>query len=306
MLPSRGFCHGVFLLGHAARQKERYSLEEWIESANERSTFMSKALRLEDIAKELLKIGLATTKGRICLDNSFTGLFEKADKSTLLAIARLVFLAKPPNWLRLVVHNGQIVREYIPTEDLEGLAWVEPGLDQMLLDGYGIFAAQDDGFLKAMGDAAELFVLAALRRKGENPLHVSKISDAYGYDIECLGKTIHRIEVKASSQSTQSTFYISRNEFEKSGRYGQEWRLVQVVFSSKAFVATRLDSSHVDCLRELKRGALQELVPADTQTFKWTGSAKISTVSEFWSPPGFELDPDFSIPGFGSEAPSAI
>ena len=143
-----------------------------------------------------------------------------------------------------------------------------------------------------------LFVLAALARAGASPLHVSKLSDSYGYDIECSGVTVNRIEVKAASQTSQSKFHISRNEFEKSLHYGRQWRLLQVVFTNTAFVSDRLDSSHIASVRELRYGVLQELVPVDTQAFKWTESAQITTGSEVWGAPDIELDPDFHIAGF--------
>lgn len=298
MFPSRGCCHGVFLLGHAARQKNRHSVDEWVQAARERSTYMSRALQLDEIANGLLKLGLATTQGCVRLGDALSGLTEQADRPTLLAIARLLFQASPPSWLRFVVRNGQVAREYAPTEDIENLAWIEPELDQLLLDAHGAVVVQDEGFLKAMGDAAELFVLAALQRAGASPLHVARLSDLYGYDIECPGQTVDRIEVKAASQTSQSRIHISRNEFEKSLRYGREWRLVQVVFSSKAFVSDRLDSSHIDSVRELRHGVLQELVPADTEAFKWTTSAQISIAPEAWGTACLALDPSFATAGF--------
>lgn len=306
MIPSRGCCHGVFLLSHAARQKDRHSVDEWVQAARERSTYMSRALQLDEIAKGLLKLGLATTQGRICLGDALRGLSEQADRPTLLAIARLLFHASPPGWLRFVVRNGQVAREYVPTQVIENLTWIEPELDQILLDIYGAVAVHDEGFLKAMGDAAELFVLAALKRAGASPLHVSRLSDSYGYDIECSGATVDRIEVKAASEESQSKFHITRNEFEKSLHYGTEWRLVQVVFSREAFVSDRLDCSHIQGVRELRHNVLQKLVPADTEAFKWTVSAQVSTRPEVWGSPRFTLDPSFFTTGFGrARGPSA-
>jgi hypothetical protein len=248
---------------------------------------------------------LASAQDKIVIRKDFDGLSEQADRPTLLAIARVLFRSSPPSWLRFVVRDEHVAREYIPTEDLESLSWMEPELDQVLLDVHNVDAAHDDGLLKAMGTVAELFVMAALERAGARPLHVSKLSDTYGYDIESAGKTIERIEVKAASQSTQTKFHISRNEFEKSSRYGHEWKLVQVIFSSKAFVSDRLDSSHIDSVRDLRHGVLQELVPADTKDFKWTKSAQISTTPEAWIPTNVILDPEFSTDGFRSAIVSA-
>lgn len=298
MFPSRGCCHGVFLLGHAAKQKRRHSVDEWVRAARERSTYMSMALQLNEIANGLLRLDLATIQGEVRLGDALSGLCERADRPTFLAIARLLLQASPPSWLRFVVRDGRVTREYVPTGDFENLDWIEPELDQFLLDAYGAASAQDESFLRAMGDVAELFVLAALEHAGASPLHVSRLSDSYGYDIECPGNTVDRIEVKAASEASQSRFHISRNEFEKSSRYGSEWRLLQVVFSSKAFVSDRLDSSHIENLRELRPGVLQELVPTDTDAFKWTVSAEIFTTPEVWGAPSLVLDPSFSTAGF--------
>jgi hypothetical protein len=155
---------------------------------------MSRALQLDDIAKGLLKLDLASARGQIVLDDALDGLSEQADRSTLLAIARVLFRASPPSWLRFVVRDGNVAREYVPTADLERLSWMEPELDEVLLEAHGAFAAhEDEGFLKAMGDVAELFIMAALEHAGACPLHVSKLSDSYGYDIECVGKPVDRI-----------------------------------------------------------------------------------------------------------------
>jgi hypothetical protein len=260
---------------------------------------MSRALQLDDIAEGLLRLGLVSAHGRIVLCDALEGLSEQADRPTLLAIARVLLRASPPSWLRFVLRDGQVAREYVPTEDLESLVWMEPELDQVLLDACGaVFEQDDEAFLKAMGNVAELFVMAALKRAGACPLHVSKLSDSYGYDIECEGKTVDRIEVKAASQSSQLHFHISRNEFEKSSQYGREWRLVQVVFSNKAFVSERLDASHIDIVRELRHGVLQELVPTDTEAFRWMKSARISTNLDFWRTADVTLDPGYSTDGF--------
>ena len=283
MLPSRGDCHGVFLLSHAARVKERKSVDDWVQAARERSSFMARALRLEEIARGMLDFGLAIFTDRIALASSLDGLSESADAPTLRAIARLLLRAAPPSWIWFMVQDGHITKEYVPKSDLQRLTWIEPELDQMLIDAFGaIVIRHDDAFLKAMGNAAELMILAAIRRAGGNPLHVSSLSDAYGYDIECPGAKTERIEVKAASMATLSRFHISRNEFDKSSLYGPEWRLV---------------------LKTAHHGALQELVPKDTPSFQWTESAQISPTSHAWNLFEVALDPDFFTPGFRYTTP---
>lgn len=299
MLPSRGCCHGVFLLCHAARLKKRSSLADWTCAARDRATFMSRALDLEEIAIRLLDLKLVAVEGDVILADSLEGLSERADVSTLRAIAHILLKAAPPTWLWSAVHEGEIATEYVPASDLQNLAWLGTGLDELLLDVYAsLVKPNNERFLKAMGDAAELVVMAALRKMGNHPLHVALLSDSYGYDIECLGSNTDRIEVKAASEKSMDRFHITRNEYEKSTRYGHEWRLVQVVFSRDAFLAARIDASHVKLVRELNHGALQELVPKDTTGFKWTSTAQIFPPESAWYPADLSLDPAFSITGF--------
>lgn len=305
VFPSQGCCHGVFLLGYTAKLKEWQSIDDWVQAARNRLTFMSKALDLDHIAKRMLSLGLAIFQDHVELDHSLELVLDQADKPTLQAIAKLLLKASPPSWLWFTVHEGRVAREYVPTSDLDNLVWMDPDLDTVLIDVYDTIANREENhFRKAMGDAAELFVLAALRQTGAKPLHVSRLSDSYGYDIECREARIDRIEVKAASQTSLESFHISRNEFEKSSGHGLEWRLVQIVFSTQAFVADRLQSSHIIAIRQLRHGALQELVPIDTPSFKWSESAQIFPPTDTWEPANISLDPSFSTAGFRHSRPS--
>jgi hypothetical protein len=289
----------VFLLGDTARLKERNSLEEWLQATRERSTIMSRALDLDDIAKGMLKLGLATFQDRVGLADALVGLLGQADKTTLQAIARLLLRVSPPSWLWFAIRDGHVVREYMPTGALDILDWLEPDLDAVLVDVHeAVVGREDCSFRKAMGDAAEFFILAALEHAGAKPVHVSRLSDSYGYDIECRETEVDRIEVKAASLTSQASFHITRNEFEKSARYGLQWRLVQVVFSSQSFMADRLEASHVISIRQLRHRVLEELVPPDTPTFRWAESAKITPPDEAWEPAHISLNPHFSTAGF--------
>jgi hypothetical protein len=300
VLPTRGLCHGVFLLSHAARLRKRRNLDEWLEAARARPTFMAHALDFERIAFRLIELGLASIGDYVALDDTLAELSDQADRTTLVAIARILFLKAAPFWISLAVSQGRVLREYVPKEDLEDLRWIEPELDQFLMDCHASTATREQNALrKRIGAAAELFVIAALKRAGRNPAHVAKISDAYGYDIECAGiGSVDRIEVKAASRNTQESFHLSRNEFDKSILYGKEWRLVQIVFSNRAFVADGLDASHVDQIRELRFGALQELASPDTLAFRWTESALITAPNGAWRSAEITLDPDFATDGF--------
>ncbi|WP_198167214.1 DUF3883 domain-containing protein [Microbispora sp. ATCC PTA-5024] len=222
---------------------------------------------------------------------------------TLQDVARILLAAAPPPWLRLAVSAGSVTRAYIPAEDLRALLWLEPELDRILLDAYAQLDQQDqEEIRKRVGDAAELVVLAALQRAGHRPARVSQISDSYGYDIEVRGTSIDRIEVKAAGPTTRGTFHLTRNEYAKSLQHGQQWRLVQVVFSSAAFVADELNTSHVEGVFQLAAGTLQKVVPPDTPQFAWEGSALLSPPDTAWCSPGLVLDPDFKCPGIRSAA----
>ncbi|MFQ6397621.1 DUF3883 domain-containing protein [Nocardia sp. KC 131] len=223
------------------------------------------------------------------------------DADGLFQVARLLLITAPPAWLRLAVNHDAVAREYIPASDLDSLRWLEPNLDRLLIDAYDnlYFSAQTE-WQKQIGDAAELFVLAALRYSGLKPAHVARISDVFGYDIEVRDPFVDRIEVKGAGPRTAQAFHLSRNEFEKSQQYGDEWRLLQVVFQSAAFVVEELDQSHVESVYELDSHVLRRMVPADPTGFVWEKSALITPPKELWRRSNLTLDPGFTVSGFGS------
>jgi len=125
-------------------------------------------------------------------------------------------------------------------------------------------------------------VLAAKTLQGAQPIHVAAFSDVYGYDIECRLPATERIEVKAASENTRHRFHLSRNEYDKSRFFGAEWRLVQVVFSTRAFIAERITAYDIAEVLELDSAALSALIPPDTKAFRWAESAEISAPIEAW------------------------
>lgn len=299
MAPNRGLCHGVFLLCHSARLGVRRNQKEWAESARERATFMAAALDFDTIAAELIRAGLAACyENRIVIDAALRELSTCADRVTLVAIAATLISKSPPAWLSIVAVNKKIYREYIPSSDFEDLSWIEPELDDFLLN---VSARSqhyvDEAFSKRFGDAAELFLLAAFNLAGARPVHVAKVSNTYGYDIECYGSGIDRVEVKAASCTTRGSFHLSRNEFDKSLVYGKEWRLIQLTFSNHAFIDDELNISHVESIRELRSEALLEIIPLDTAFFRWTESALIIVPDYYWQIPKLKLDPNFVTKG---------
>jgi hypothetical protein len=304
MLPSQGCCHGVFLLCHAARLAQRRNPVEWVNAARSRSTFMAFALNLDELARDLIRLRLAILSDYVTISESLLNLSFCADRATLMSIAHLLLIASPPSWLEIVIQNGEVSREYIPSKDMDTLFWIGSDLDRFLLDAYAArLASNQTALLKRMGDTAELIVFHALKFSGARPVHVAKISDSYGYDIECQGSTIDRVEVKASSSNTQKRFHISRNEYEKSIYYGDEWRLVQIVFSNSAFITKKINQSHIESIIELRIGTLQKLVPPDTAAFRWTESAVITAPDDAWNLGQLTLEPNFSIDGFHQRVP---
>ncbi|MEU6715013.1 DUF3883 domain-containing protein [Nonomuraea sp. NPDC046802] len=248
----------------------------------------------------LVACGLVRKTDPILLSPQLAEAVGLGDTMTMPDVARILLAAAPPPWLRLAVSTSGVLREYIPAEDLKALLWLEPDLDQVLFDAFAELDQSNQAAIrKRIGHAAELVVLAALRHAGQKPVHVSQISDSYGYDIEVRGTGTDRIEVKAAGPLTRGTFHLTRNEYAKSLQYGRQWRLIQVVFNSAAFVADEINVSHVEAVFQLAPGTLQEIVPPDTPQFVWEGSALLSPSDGTWFPSGLILAPEFKIPGLG-------
>ena len=290
MLPSQGRCIAVFLLARVARLKVRQNVEEWVESARSASSFMAASVNLQQPAQALISCGLVSTGQGIQLGSALAPFTSAADRVTLFGIARLLLLASPPLWLNLAVDN-QVKREYIPSWDLQELSWLDPDLDALLLEvRTALGDSSQDDLRRELGSAAELLIMSALNAAGVDALHVARISDAFGYDIECHSPSIDRIEVKAASENTRGTFHLTRNEFDKSREYPNQWRLLQVVFMNRAFVQRRLDASNVLGIFQLRTGALGKVIPADTEAFRWTASAEVRPSPDEWVHAAIKLE----------------
>ncbi|WP_161801106.1 protein NO VEIN domain-containing protein [Kitasatospora griseola] len=226
-------------------------------------------------------------------------LIRLGEAAGLRETARVLMSAAPPVWLTLAVRSGKVFRDYIPEADLKALRWLEPDLDAMLLAiGTERNHARQEEVRQILGDAAEAAVLSALHREHRDAIQVSRISDAYGYDIEIRGETLDRIEVKGAGPSTGGSFHLTRHEFETCRRYGAGWRVIQVVFTASAFTATSLDRSHVDEMLQLSSAAIVDMVPPDTPRFVWEDSALLKPPVELWLPTGLEPGDDFQAIGF--------
>jgi hypothetical protein len=299
MLPNRGKCHGVFILAHAAKLAGPTDLNDWIDAAKQRPSFLAGALNFESIASEMLEYGLVLMKEKIILDDSLSGLIQQADRWTLVQIARIILRCTRPVWLDLAVQNGKILREYIPDRDLSNLSWLSDELDEILLDvAEESSRAEDDERKKLIGDAAELLIFQSLSLNFETVRHVSKISDSFGYDIELANESIDRIEVKGTSVNHAGRFYISRNEYEKSLIFRFEWRVIQVLFDTSAYISEYVDISFVRDVRYLSFDLLTKFIPSDTENFRWDESAVIRIPWDNWLPVEFALDKNFKAKGF--------
>lgn len=261
MLPTHGAVTSVFHLANSVRHGGQLDIAAWVNAAGSRSSFLAAAIDHRPTAELLLDTGLALPSSPIMPTARLKALSRQADRTTLIAIAALLFEIAPPPWLPVAVVNGQVRYEFIPSADLEGLAWLRPQLEQLLLDASHSVLQPSDHLQLGLGRAAELIVFAALERLHASPVHLSEISDRFGYDIESALGSTRRWEVKACTERTSGTFHLSRNEFEKCRLYPDEWRLVQVEFAPNALTAEFLTASHVASIRELPAGEVHALAP---------------------------------------------
>lgn len=302
MLPKHGIVYGAFLLAYVARVGSPASVEDWVKAARGHGSFLAYAVDLQSVADALIECRLARLDMKISVDQCLADNSYLADDSTLRTIARQLLIKQPPLWLKLAVRNRSVAREYIPANDLEGLQWLEPNLDALLVDvSANMPNASADLIRQALGDAGELVVLSALRRVGLSPIHVAQWSDSYGYDIEVRTQSrLTRLEVKAAGPKSRGRFYLSRNEFEKSQLYGSEWLLLQVVFTGEAFVADELRPQHIEGIYQLSHGLVGSLVPPDTRHFKWMDSALIEPAADCWELADLSLEQNFVACGLGT------
>jgi hypothetical protein len=297
VLPTHGAASAVFLLANAARHRSHQDVNAWIGAARARSSFMAGAVDLDGCAQGILRLGLAKISDTLRLNHVLFDLSDRADRPTLTAISALLLRTEPPSWMSLAVRDGVVFREYIPSDDLRDLEWLEPYLDQLLVEAAEGLAKQRIELLRdALGRAGELVILAAAAEAGLFALHVADVSNAYGYDIEIHRPSKQRLEVKSTTSASSGTFHLSRNEFNKCRQYGYEWRLVQVTFDSSVFTDDSISASHVLALNELAGRDLLDLVPPDSATFRWTESAVIHPPIDSWGPSELHVPASLRMP----------
>ncbi len=242
MLPTHGTVNSAFLLANSIRYDDARDVESWVSSARGRSSFLAAAVDHRPVARLLIETGLVVSGDGLHLSGTLRALSARADRPTLVSLAALILELAPPAWLGLVASEEGLVRyELIPSSDLARLEWLRPELDQILLDAGRRQGARTSNLALGIGRAAELVIVAALDAVGLCPIHVSELSDRFGYDVEAASGGIRRWEVKGSTRRTSGTFHLSRNEFEKCRVYGAEWGLVQVEFEDSALTAGSSD-----------------------------------------------------------------
>lgn len=306
MLPKHGIAHGAFLLAYTARLSPAASLDALVDTARNQQSYLASATDLEAPASGLRALNLLRCEGRVTLDARLEALSHAADRGTMLGFARILLEGFPPVWLWSAVDRRQVLREYIPSADLEALAWLEPELDALLLGVHAkLNAVRQEQIAKRIGDAAEEILMAAFRFEGRSPVHVARFYDGCGYDIELPTLPLDRIEVKAASTNTRGRFRLTRNEFDQSTKFGAEWRVLQVVFTSEAFFADRVGCGHVVEIIAVSSSAVSQLAAADTPEFRWMESAEFAPASPDWIKVAISLDPEFSVLGFHAQRPAS-
>lgn len=297
MLPRRGTAQAVLLLCHAAQLAPRRDVADWVGAAKAQGGFFAAATDLMTPAKRLLAVGLAEQTKTISVAPPLAGIASIADTPTLRHVARVLLTFDAPSWLSIAVSPRGVSRQYIPTDVLSDLEWLDPELDDMLVDVFrAVSLSPGTEIRRRIGDAAEAVILAALRAAGRHATHVSPISDTFGYDIESAGPPMLRLEVKGCSVSTRGSFHLSRNEYNKSQLFGEEWVLTQVVFRSEAFVSAVLKPGHIEGIFQVNARDIALAVPPDTTSFMWTDSAMISPRSTAWRPAPYTVA-DVTLPG---------
>lgn len=248
---------------------------------------MAGALDLERVAATLVDGDLVSVDGSIAARKQMRGLAWRADRRTLLHIARVLLETFPPSWIGNVVSKDGIAWEYIPAVDSDALEWIGEDLLALLTDvATKKLFLRDDEFRQKLGRVGELILAESKRRQGEQVIHVAEISDSFGYDLECYPSSaniLERIEVKTALTHTNETFHITRNEREKARVYGEEWKLVQIVLSAQVAWKETISRNDIVQIRSLTAAAVVELTARDTSNFRWEESATVSPPSPMWT-----------------------
>jgi len=283
--PTKGQCHAVYLLIHVAGLLGIPGRDAWVAAARDRRTIAAHSFDLSRTADALVDWGFVRIESTVSVMPPLAHLGEVADYGTLKAIAVALLRRRPPAWLRAVVIDGAVRAELIPSDDLGALGWLGEDIEQVLAVVHAAVFGQEDGdFTSRLGLMGELAVLAALAHSGIRARHVSLISDAYGYDLECGGgDVVEGIEVKTAFPRTAERFHLSRNEFDISERMQRRWKIVQVVFSSRIVATGHATAADVESVKELSAFKVHEIAPRTEDNFRWTESAIFRPAKDMWT-----------------------
>lgn len=290
ILPSHGAVLGTFHLAHSLRHGPVHDAEIWVRKSATKGSFASAAIDHRPLALLLLESPLVHVGGEILPDRRLVPLSYRADRATLLAIAALLLEFFPPPWLSVAVSDGIVMPEFIPDDELRELDWLRPELDMLLVDASGRADARDTSLRLGLGRAAELVVFETLQSLGRRPVHVADVSDTFGYDVETAVGPVLRWEVKGSVEASSYRFNLTRNEFDKSQRYGAEWLIIQVEFSARIFSDAPIGKKDIRAMRTIDSSALARLVPKDTDYFRWADNAVVAPAPADW------VESDLAIP----------
>jgi hypothetical protein len=259
---------------------------------------MASALAIESAAQMLLDEGLAiVNENGVRVDYRLVEAGDEANTETLATIASILLREKLPRWFWPAVRSGNIAPEFIPTQDEESLNWLDNLRDPILLD-IAAKKQREDTFRVWLGALGEKLVVDSERHQHRRVVHSSKISDAFGYDIETYyGQSISQIEVKTCLSSNTEHFFISKNEANKAQQLAATWKLVQVIFDPIVTTIDNVTIEHFVSARILSADQIFTLLPKDSETGLWIDSARITPRVELWSEWRIEPPLFWSYPG---------
>jgi hypothetical protein len=284
MLPTRGTCHGVLLLAHAARSGIRRSFDEWISFAKDAPTFMAAALDLNAIGRAMCKFGMANLDaGSVELCRPLLLLDDTVTDEALTVIAFLLLRVNNPPWLNAAVANGKFLPEFVPSSDFKAIDWLGDNLN--LFAASAVHSSEDDdAFRSWLGMVGESLIVAIERSAGSSVRHVSLISDRFGYDVESVSGRSCRLEVKTSVVGSAHRLFLTRHEVDSAVRFGCEWLLVQVILAPEALIADHVTRHHVHKVRMLNSPHLVNAMPTDSRHCRWVDTVELRTECLKWTP----------------------
>lgn len=283
-VPTRGLCHGLFLLTFSATAKERRSVDDWVAGAAQLPTYAAFSVDLREAASTLLALGLASlTEGSVRVDNRLATCGPDASIATLARIARLVLSASPPAWLGLVADRQGVNPDLIPVMDADALRWLGEALGPIVLDAW-ISIGGSSTTRDRLGRIGEQVVVENERALGYTVEHVALVSDSFGFDVlSRAGSTTRRIEVKATTSNRAGCFFLSKNEAATATRFCQEWLLVQVVLHPRVVVnGGILSLGDVEGALVLDAPAVLSSLLHDTPHCRWVESVEVSIPADSW------------------------